>query len=390
MPVHGPPSPGFLNKGSARNGRKNAFTTTAMAAMAASSGDCQALCQPASTRTPTEPVSREPTSFMILPPELRQKIYNYTFRPGFSYSRSTHGEGSTLGKLWVHIRQGIPIPLLLTSKHLYQEVSQYYWSTTTFLINTQWYESPKEYTDSQCAQMKHLQDIFTPVCKLPVQLWETRLLFGWIIPITDYDYGYDYYDEWGNEQKRLLHDALLWMLSKQTATIRHLQLIIPCLCSRAYGWERSERLTPETWSSNFVPILQPLLSQLRIEGTLTFVPTCQESFPPCPLKKCKALVDYLKDVKSIVEGDSPVTTECPTEKWRCDFWHMLNAAEINASENNAPEINAPKNNAPKNKDSHPVDCGCKEVIRVEHSRAKVAKPQKIKPKQQKKQRNRHQ
>ncbi|KAL8895127.1 MAG: hypothetical protein Q9207_008294, partial [Kuettlingeria erythrocarpa] len=302
------------------NARKDisaTIETTAMHTMAIRSGNAQGECQSSLIYIPIDSTPMEPTSFMTLSLELRLNIYDYALEAGKPNHPSNWSTLFSIGNIPVVPDKKMSIALLLASKQISLEASQRYWSTTTY--------------------------------QLPIQHFELRLLFVWTIITPGYR---DDSPLVSKEDRLLLYDALVSMLWK-ISSIQSFKLVIPCLCNRTYGWD-DPRLTPDAWSSILLPILQPLLSHLRIKRSVAFVPTSQEWFPPCPLRRCKALVQNLQGVKSTVEGDTPImTTECPTEKYSCERWLALNASA----------------------NGHPVDCGCDEVSRVEYEEAKQAKQQ---------------
>ncbi|KAI4113311.1 MAG: hypothetical protein LQ345_005682 [Seirophora villosa] len=223
---------------------------------------------------------------------------------------------------------GKPLPnlLLLVNKEISAEASDYLWNQTIHQICMTRF-APRyclSSSDSLCAYVREFQKQFSHLSDPRIRRWRIRLLF----PFSRINF------------ETLLMDATIYMLSRNAATIRAVEFTVPCLCAEvfSYGFGDSESLqtepsplnTVEDWTVKFPPLLD-MLAQLQFRhGTVSFSFARRELYPPCPLRRCKALASRLEYLKTAMQGGkhgclfTQPTTACGLRKYRCRYWHQQN------------------------------------------------------------------
>lgn len=229
---------------------------------------------------PTSLPRKPSLTLFDLPLEIRRKIY--------SYSLVDRAE-SINSLFFVHIAKEKVLPRVFsaTNRRLSSEISQYFFDTTVFHVYASPYITPtvgvKDRTTLTNALRKYLDDF----AQLPVKRWHVWLLFLW----QHYHF--------------ILLDAICLLIWQRERTIQQLTIRIPCLCSPGeFGTHSYYNMhTLATWLSDFPPLLDRL-NRIRLMGKVTFVPSRQQGFPPCPLRRCKALADHLQYLKTTMEGNT--------------------------------------------------------------------------------------
>lgn len=265
-------------------------------------------------------VIKEPLTFFNLPLELRNNIYGYAFpihTLGFYTILEILAKSGSSASVFQD--RTLPRALLLVNKQVNAEASQCFSDNAVYHLYSETY-IPSDQIDrsNDCAHIKHLKKELIPFTDPRIKHWDIRVLFQWFISTFT---GHRSHIE-HTKDRQLLHDAAVWMLAKRERSIRSLSITVPCLCSR--NWEvelisgKTEIHKLETWLATFPPLLEAF-AYLRLKGTVNFHFARQESFPTCPLRRCKALAEQLKGLKETMKGDSPRLIECPTMKYRCTY-----------------------------------------------------------------------
>ncbi|KAL8645662.1 MAG: hypothetical protein Q9210_006583 [Variospora velana] len=134
-------------------------------------------------------------------------------------------------------------------------------------------------------------------------------------------------------------DAIIWMLSRNAASIQAVEFTVPCLCAGVStdgegGSEYEPRgvspaNTPEQWTAMFQALLDRLAELEFRQGTVSFSFARREYLPLCTLRKCNALASGLENLKIVMQGGNkarlfaqPITAY-GLGRYRCKYWHRL-------------------------------------------------------------------
>ncbi|KAL8719584.1 MAG: hypothetical protein Q9181_008045 [Wetmoreana brouardii] len=237
-----------------------------------------------------------PNGILRLPPEIQCKIYELAMIPGST--RSPHWSASHTK---THFDYLLPQALMLTSRQVKAEVTQYYFEKvyTHIFVNNLCRNEPYFLTmDSSGGPLTKRAVLVPPPTS--IKCWCLHLVCNWK---RDQEHDSD------ESFRKNLIDSIVSLLAKSGQAIKSLVVQIPCLCSRA-EWVRNKTFTLDSWAATILPPLLRL-SPLRIGGTVAFVPTRQEPFPACPLRRCKALIDHLEDLSDTIEGKTAAANGDP-------------------------------------------------------------------------------
>ncbi|KAL8685383.1 MAG: hypothetical protein Q9218_007794, partial [Villophora microphyllina] len=239
-----------------------------------------------------QPAYRSPISFFHLPRELRDKIYESSFVP-------THQINPNYWHYIVYTDHALPITLLLTNKLMNMEATDKYYHIVFARFNI-----------TNVAPLCWEKEFY--VRRLFQEPWTKRAVVApaagkirhWCLHLSRL---WQYEEHRKNRQNKRI-DGIVSQLQK-SANIRLLVISIPCLCSQDYEGhgDRKAKYTMQTWTKIILPVLQRF-STLHIGGVVYFVPCRMDGFPPCPLRKCKALVDLLDDIANTMEGRTSTAT----------------------------------------------------------------------------------
>ncbi|KAL8661315.1 MAG: hypothetical protein Q9202_005680 [Teloschistes flavicans] len=224
-----------------------------------------------------------------LPLEIRHEIYSYLFLDGIAqHPWATHNI-----KNLTH--RSVPAPLSIVSQQFRAELLQLYFERTYAHVcidgRVATSAEPSPYLDHFGNGVAVLRPPATSIRHWCVHLAGIRSL------------------EYDPDLQRCRYLVLpihlrkiIGLLHKNRDTIKSIIIKIPCLCCDWGPRSGANYKTPEKWSSIVLPQLQPL-SQLRIpKAELTFAPIRMETFHPCILPRCKALLNHLEELARKMQG----------------------------------------------------------------------------------------
>ncbi|KAL8728832.1 MAG: hypothetical protein Q9166_005149 [cf. Caloplaca sp. 2 TL-2023] len=196
-------------------------------------------------------------TFFDLPLEIRQQIYGLAFQRNFSPTRKFY----PFKYIEVISDHRLPMALLLANRDVHAETLQYYLDT----VYTRLYiVKPCIFTGPETSLI---------LLATNVKRWCLHLNHSW-------------HDSPDDIQYPILH-SIFQILAWGAHTIRTVVIQIPCLCSKP-GTTMKDCYTLHMWKDTFFPLFTRL-SDIRLNGAVHIVPTRKPAFPPCPLRKCKAL-----------------------------------------------------------------------------------------------------
>ncbi|KAL8728831.1 MAG: hypothetical protein Q9166_005148 [cf. Caloplaca sp. 2 TL-2023] len=240
-------------------------------------------------------MGKQPMTFMSLPLELRQRIYGLALRSNFNQQIYWPVVG-----IRVIADYHLDIALPLTSTRIRAEIIEYYKDTVYTRLYPQGIFTPGEYSEKPVLQYGTVN--LSPAPCMP----RVTNIKRWCLHLVDPFLGYDHYHR-NSALSWIKHfDGIAWVLAASAHPSPILIIQIPCLCASTNPSNLKRYSTSTAWMNTFSPLFERLL-KLPLRSTFHLVPTRQLVFPPCPLRKCKALASLIEDLRKSM-GDQTTAT----------------------------------------------------------------------------------
>lgn len=268
-----------------------------MAPSTAATGTLNAETMHGESLIPSDTVS---SSFFHLPLDLRHKIYKLCFIQSHKDIVDVGVEDGL-----IHPDYLLPLALVLTNRQMKAEITQIYFETVVARVFarelgiTRW--------GNRWEKQFHIKSPYNErLARLVLCAPQTQSIRRWCLHF------FCLWSEFEEQSRYRWVDGITSQLAKNGSTISSFVVQTPCLCSCIPKGSYMERYTIEKWTMDIRPVLARL-SPLPVGGTVNFVPCRQARLRPCPIRKCKALIDSLDDLANITESKTAANNEAPPE-----------------------------------------------------------------------------